>query len=417
MDEKQLYQQLLGIASPWHVDRVELDTEKEEVLVHVVCKAVGGILPCPECKRLCPCYDLREERKWRHLDSCGFSTFLVSRTPRVACEEHGVKTASVPWSSPHSRFTTAFECFAITVLRSTMVQRKAAALLRLSDAQIHDLMARAVERGMARRKASESKPIKHVSLDEKSFKKGHSFITVLGDTQQCRVLDVVEGYSTEDANRLLKQALTPLQLKQVESVTMDMWDAFQRAQRETLPEADIVHDRFHIAKYLGNAVDLTRRQEHRRLAAGNSKSSPLHKTKYHWLTNPKNLTPEKQAVLDAVRAHDLETGKVWMFKEAFRQFYTANDVTEAMSFFINWRDAAIELGNKFLTQVVKLMDNHLRGLLNYHFHRTSNATAEGLNSQIQRIKANARGFRRFANYRIAILFFLGKLELYPQTNP
>ena len=36
---------------------------------------------------------------------------------------------------------------------------------------------------------------------------------------------------------------------------------------------------------------------------------------------------------------------------------------------------------------------------------------EGLNSFIQAIKANARGFRRFESYRTAILFYLGKLTM------
>jgi transposase len=40
-----------------------------------------------------------------------------------------------------------------------------------------------------------------------------------------------------------------------------------------------------------------------------------------------------------------------------------------------------------------------------------------LNSRIQHLISCARGFRRFENLRIAILFFLGKLELYPQKSP
>jgi len=38
---------------------------------------------------------------------------------------------------------------------------------------------------------------------------------------------------------------------------------------------------------------------------------------------------------------------------------------------------------------------------------------EGLNSKIQAIKSNPRGFRSFWNYRTRILFFCGKLNLYP----
>ncbi|MEE9369320.1 MAG: transposase, partial [Pontiella sp.] len=36
------------------------------------------------------------------------------------------------------------------------------------------------------------------------------------------------------------------------------------------------------------------------------------------------------------------------------------------------------------------------------------------NSKIQTIKANARGFRNFENYRTSILFFCGKRDLAPQ---
>jgi len=50
-------------------------------------------------------------------------------------------------------------------------------------------------------------------------------------------------------------------------------------------------------------------------------------------------------------------------------------------------------------------------------HRVSNGIAEGLNGQIQLLKASARGFRQFGNFRVAILFFLGKLDMYPHKSP
>lgn len=410
--------QLLGVAAPWSVSRVELDTEAQEVLVYVESIGEGLLFRCSECQEPCPVHDLREERRWRHLDSCGFSTFLVARAPRVNCARHGVKTIEVPWSSPHSRFTTAFEAFIIAVLQSTMVQSKAASLLRLSQDQIHEVMHRAVGRGLKRRQQEEANAtIKHLSLDEKSFRKGHRYVTVLGDSEQCRVLDVAEERTFSAAKGLLEQALTPFQRAAVESVTMDMWPAFMKAKAKVLPAADLVHDRFHVAKYLNEAVDQTRRQENRQFAAANDSKSPLHRTRYMWLTRPENLSPSQRAVLDAVRANDLQTAKVWGFKEAFRDFFTAASVSEARTFFINWMEFAQEIGCKPLTKVALMLDNHLRGLLNYHLHHTTNATAEGLNSQIQRIKANAHGFRRFNNYRIAILFFLGKLNLSPQTSP
>jgi transposase len=66
-----------------------------------------------------------------------------------------------------------------------------------------------------------------------------------------------------------------------------------------------------------------------------------------------------------------------------------------------------------MADVAKLMKRHLDNILTYLRHQITNAMMEGFNSKIQTIKANARGYRNFANYRIAILFHCGELDLYP----
>jgi transposase len=43
----------------------------------------------------------------------------------------------------------------------------------------------------------------------------------------------------------------------------------------------------------------------------------------------------------------------------------------------------------------------------------NNARAEGLNGAIQELKTVGRGYRNTANFRIAILFFHGDLDLLP----
>ncbi|HEY9176031.1 MAG TPA: transposase, partial [Verrucomicrobiae bacterium] len=68
---------------------------------------------------------------------------------------------------------------------------------------------------------------------------------------------------------------------------------------------------------------------------------------------------------------------------------------------------------KPLIKVAKLLKSHLENILTYLRHPITNAVTEGLNSKIQMIKSNARGFHSFDNYRIRILCFCGKLNLYP----
>jgi transposase len=66
-----------------------------------------------------------------------------------------------------------------------------------------------------------------------------------------------------------------------------------------------------------------------------------------------------------------------------------------------------------MIKVAKMLKRHFEHLITYLRHPITNAVTEGLNSKIQAIKANARGFRSFWNYRTRILFFCGKLNLCP----
>jgi transposase len=45
---------------------------------------------CPECDEECPTHDHRQ-RKWRHLDTCGYVTMIEADVPRVDCPKHGGK--------------------------------------------------------------------------------------------------------------------------------------------------------------------------------------------------------------------------------------------------------------------------------------------------------------------------------------
>lgn len=290
MQDTELYRHLLGIQQPWQVINVELNLDEQTVYVYVDFEGSQAAFDCPECGTYANLYDRRETRRWRHLDSCQFQTYLVASLPRVRCREHGVLTANVFFAEPNSRFTVLFERFALEVLRATQVQARAAQILRLSADQIQYLMHKAVARGLARRDAAA--PIAHVGLDEKSFQNGHQYATILSDLDQGRVVEVIQDRTQEAATTLLNTALTPAQKESVQSVSMDMWTAFQNAKQAVLPNAEVVHDRFHIAGYLNDAVDATRKDEHKRLSRQEDKT--LAKTKYLWLRSEASLSDKHQ---------------------------------------------------------------------------------------------------------------------------
>ncbi len=53
MQDKELYQQILGLSSPWTVSEVELDHEAQEIRVRVV-HPRGTTFRCPDCDCDCP---------------------------------------------------------------------------------------------------------------------------------------------------------------------------------------------------------------------------------------------------------------------------------------------------------------------------------------------------------------------------
>ena len=123
-------------------------------------------------------YDHQEERQWRHLDTCQYQTILHARPPRTNCAEHGVRGAKLPWAEPASRFTALLERLVIDWLR-TASQKAVGEQLGLSWDEIHGILQRGVERGLKRRAAE---PLPRLGVDEKAFRKGHKYFTLVNES-------------------------------------------------------------------------------------------------------------------------------------------------------------------------------------------------------------------------------------------
>jgi transposase len=409
MQDKELYQQILGLDSPWSVSEVELDTELEEVRVHVD-HPRGTKFSCPECQQELPCYDHAEERRWRHLDSCQFQTILVARPPRVQCPAHGVKNVSVPWAEKSSRFTRLFERFAIDVLLATQTVKGAMGILRTSWDETWYFVQRAVRRGQERK---ESKSLPRIGIDEKAFAKGQDYITLLYDLDHSTVEAISDGRDTEAGNACISQ-LSLDQIASVEAVAMDMSTAYVKAAKQTIPLAEnkIVHDRFHVMQLATKAVDQVRRGEHRRLLLDDD--NRLAKTKYIWLTSQENLTEKQAALLDQVFTLKLETGKAWGYKELLRDLWDHDDAASATAYFKEWYQRVIHTKLEPMKKVARTIKERLKNVVSYCTHGITNGVAEGLNSKIMSIKRRVGGFRNRENFKTAIFFYCGGLDLYPR---
>ena len=261
MKDTVLYEQLLGLKSPWSVKSVELSLTEQRVVVEVVLKR-GQLWVDPTDHTKRAHINGFRYRQWRHLDTCQFETLIKARVPQLKYSNGTVEELTVPWAERYSRVTLLMEGFVIKLLQVCPTTKGVCKFTRLSWSTVNAIMVSAVERGMLRR-SDDSVP--YLGIDEKSSERGHTYISVLTDIERSRVLDVVPERKLAAAKKLI-ETLSPAQRLTVDAVAMDMWPAFMSATRACLPQADIVHDRFHIAKYLGNAVDAVRKKEHDRLS-------------------------------------------------------------------------------------------------------------------------------------------------------
>jgi transposase len=364
MTDKHLLSQMLGIHEPWAIKAVKLDVPGRKLEVEVECRQEHW---ADDEERRLPIHGY-EMRSWRHLDAFEFETVITGRVPRVrypAKDADAVKAdretgpdheggddddddddddgggaaaggrtmlVKVPWAEPHSRFTALFERFAVEVMGACRTLTEAARLLRISWDQARRIMERAVARGLARR---QEVVIPHIGIDGKSFGKGHDYATVVLDPARECVHDLGPGRTAEATVGLLERCLPDPEIRpQVSAAVMDMSAAFAAAVRHTLPSAVIVYDRFHASKLLNTAVDQVRRAEHKR--PGAQGDSTLKNTRYHWLTGPENLEPQKLEELEALFARNAVVARAWTDRESFALFWDCSTEEEAMAFFKVW---------------------------------------------------------------------------------
>lgn len=410
MQDTELYRHVLGLQEPWRVERVQLDIAAERVNIWAT-HPEGLRWPCPECGTLLAVYDHAAERVWRHLDTCQFKTFLHARIPRIKCSDHGVRQVAVSWAEERSRFTVLFERLAIDVLGISDILG-ATKILRISWDEAWHIMERAVERGLKRKK---KRVPRHMGVDEKSVGKGHDYVTVVSDLDKATVEYLGDDRRKESLDGYFA-CFSPGQRAKIEAIAMDIWDPYLASIRAHVPEAEekIVFDRYHLMTYMVKAVDEVRKEEHRELKkAGDER---LTGSKYLWLYSKENIPDKHKAWWRSLRRQNLKVARAWAIKESFRELWGFSRLAWAVRHFKAWFFWATHSCLEPLIVVARMFRKYSAKILTYFRHRITNAVSEGLNSKIQTIKKKAYGYRNRKNYKIAIYFHCGGLNLYPVTH-
>jgi len=401
MRSKELILRLLNLGNNWKINDMVVNKNFKEIDIYIEYNSSVGI--CSKTQKECKIYDLGEERRIRHLDLFEYKTYLNVRIPRVKNDKSDITIMKLDWAGTRVSYSYLFETRVIEALLMSKNQTKTADFFNTTYDIIHGIMLRAIKRGLLKRNLDGTDVL---SIDEKSFGNGQMYITILSDPINKKVLDIIQGRKIDDALELLGWTLSPSQLEKIKFVTMDMWKPFKTAVNILAPNADVIYDKFHISKYLNKAVDNTRKEEVK-------KTKELKGSKYIFLKNKEYWTQQQLTKFESINSANLVTSKAWLLKENFKGFYLQYTNMACLNYFKEWYSDTIKSGIMNMVKVADTLLKHLDGIIPAAITGYTNSIAENLNSQIQVVKTVGRGFANPNAYRNAILFFQGKLNLFP----
>jgi transposase len=415
MTPEKLFQELLGLGLNWEV--IESRFEKESGTVFLEIRETPKLWEsarCPQDGGLVFCYDHTEVLTWRHLNVFQHRCEITCRLPRGKCRQCGhVFRVRPPWEGLSTHFTKEFEAFALLLMREMPVS-KAAEVVGETDTRLWRMLFRQVDAAYAQ---ADFSSVCCVGVDEMNVRKGREYISVFADLLARRVIFATEGRDRQTWVRFV-EALEKHNGHRhaITQASMDMSHAYQAGVADTCRHAQVVFDKFHVIKNLGEAVDQVRQAEVR--TGGRGVWEALRQSQWLWRKNPENLTEQEQARLAKIRDKNLGTAKAYQMRLVLQDIYRSPDGATARRRFQVWcrwvRWAARFYQFNLLAPMVKaaqMVENHLAGILAHWKWGLTNAFMEGLNSVFSATKRKARGYRSTTHLITMLYFVAGKLRL------
>lgn len=292
-----------------------------------------------------------------------------------------------------------------------MSLNEACRVLRMSRTALLHIVNHWVEKAV---KAESMSEVRQISLDETSFKRGQSYVTVVGEPCRHRVIGVEEGRDMDAVERFsLDFEKRGGDCTAVSDVSMDMSKVYRKAVDLCFPQARVVYDHFHVKKLVLDAMDQVRQEEQGKKYAKNRQAG-----RKLLMIPERRMSEEQKASKQALCQEYPKTGRAFQMVQQLDDLYFCQQKAEAESVMNRLTSWMMHSRLNPMKAAACSLRRNKEEILAYFIHRSSNAFAEGMNSLIQTAKRKARGFRTFLGFRTMIFLAVGKLQLsYPRPFP
>ncbi len=377
----QLFAAALGITAPWFVETVDFDAGQRRLTIHV--DFVAGIrFAHPKAAGDHKVHDTQVKRL-RHLNFFQHECYLEVRVPRVKLPDGKVALVEPDWVGKLAGFTLLFEAL-VLMLAQQMPFAAVARTIGESWHRVHAICHRYVDLALA---GADLSALSSVAIDETSYRRGHSYLTLVADADARKVVFVSKGRGADNIAGFVQHLRTHKgAADSITTACLDMSPAFTKGVTDHLPKAAITFDKFHVVAHASQAVDNMRRIEQRTDPA-------LKGLRWALLKDKSKLSPDQARDLDrlVVQFTTKRTARAWLYREQLRDILGRKQINIVSAMLAQRCTNVMRSKVEPMKQVATMIRTHFNGIVAWTRSRQTNGFIEAINGLFQAAKPKARG--------------------------
>lgn len=380
-------------------------TEPSENKVYVSLEPIDSHQLCPSCGGI---HTIRRgksaPRHVRHLDLCENHTILILPTIRLTCKSCGLNfTWEYSFVEPKSKYTNAFKDRLAQSINGGTVKH---------SIQVFDVPYTSGERFIKKSlchivplmqsellKSAQNTTKLIIGIDDFAIRKGHTYNTGIHDLRNGTLLTVVRGRKYEELinNLELQQcvsALSPF------AVVMDLAKSYHNLAKKVFPNAIRIADRFHVNRYITDALHAIRKRVCRTL--NTYQATFLKHNKKLLEKRNDSLNNSERLLLKRILHLSSELEDAYWLKEDLIEWYEFSNKKNALNLLEKWIQHGESLGIPEVDEALKTFRNWKVEISNYHKCRFTNAAVEGKNNKIKALQRRSYFLRNRTSYEYRI---------------
>jgi transposase len=236
-------------------------------------------------------------------------------------------------------------------------------------------------------------------VDEIAIRKGHTYLTLIADWDQGRILWVGEGRKYETLKEFF-DSLSGEQKDSLWAIAMDMWDPYIKAVKECCPHVRIVFDQFHAVAAFNRVIDVVRNTEYRK--ATEAGREVIKGSKYLLLKNKEHLYGEEKPRLKALLELNETLSTAYILKDYLKKLWQYKYPQWAAKTLSQWCSIAYESGIKPIIDFAGTLLRYAYGIINHCHFPIHTSRLEGINNKVKVIKRKAYGFHDLEYFSLVI---------------